>query len=61
MEKKEREKLEKRLIKTMESKLDTYPLAIENSVYEVLEVIMPTIEVELDKATEEGYKKGYID
>ena len=42
------------LEKIMEAKLDTYPLAIENSLDEVIEVIMPVVQHEI----QEAYKRG---
>ena len=43
----------------MESELDTYPMVIENSVDDVLEVIMPVINAEIQKEREDAIK-GYV-
>jgi hypothetical protein len=40
----------------MESELDTYPMVIENSVDDVLEVIMPVINAEIQKERENAVR-----
>jgi hypothetical protein len=51
--------IEELLKNKMESELDTYPMVIENSVDDVLEVIMPVINAEIQKEREDAIK-GYV-
>ena len=46
-----REEIEKRLVKVMEENLATYPMAIENDVFEVADVIIPFISQLLSERT----------
>lgn len=48
--------IEELLKNKMESELDTYPMVIENSVDDVLEVIMPVINAEIQKEREDAIK-----